>query len=223
MLLALGGVALLAGLAVALVDQFTAPLIAEQQRLRTERAVFEVLPGATGFRTLRLTSNGLEEAPSGPGADSLYAAYDAAGELVGVAIIGSGPGYAGPVQAMFAYRPACRCITASRILRSNETPGFGDKLGFDPEFLENFKSLDARLNAEGTALAHPIVAVRHGTKTEPWQIDAIAGATISSRALARAADSAANRAVPAIERHLDRLTLDASLVGARNGQPGTGF
>ncbi len=206
LLLALGGVALFAGLAVSLVDQLTAPIIAEQYRLRTEQAVFGVLPGATQLRALHLSANGIAEgAPSVKGEMPLYAAYDPAGKLLGIAIIGSGAGYAGPVQAMFAYRPDCRCITASKVLRSNETPGFGDRLGVDPEFLENFRALDARLNAEGTGLAHPIVAVRHGTKTEPWQIDALAGATISSRALARAADSAANRAIPWIERNIDRL------------------
>lgn len=202
MLLALGGVALFSGLAVSVVDQLTAPIIAEQYRLRTEQAVFQVFPEASRFRTLQLTERGLEDAPAGVGSDRLYAAYDAGGGLLGVAIVGSALGYAGLVQAMFAYRPACRCITAAKVLRSNETPGFGDKLDTDLEFLKNFKALDVRLNAEGTALMHPLVAVRHGTKTESWQIDAIAGATISSRAMARAADTAANRAVPWIERQL---------------------
>lgn len=208
MLLALGGVALFSGLAVSVVDQLTAPIIAEQYRLRTERAVFQVFPEAARFRTLQLTEKGLEDAPPGAGGDRLYAAYDAQGGLLGVAIVGSALGYAGPVQAMFAYRPSCRCITAAKVLRSNETPGFGDKLDTDPEFRENFRALDARLNAEGTALIHPIVAVRHGTKTEPWQIDAIAGATISSRAMARAADTAASRALPWIERQLAWLKGD---------------
>ncbi len=103
-----------------------------------------------------------------------------------------------------AYDPGCQCIVGSKVLKSNETPGFGDKLDFDPEFLKNFHALEARLNAEGSALANAIVTVKHGAKTEPWQIDAITGATISSTAMGRAANAAAQRAVPAIQRAIQQ-------------------
>lgn len=201
MLRTLGGIALLSGLLVALVYQFTLPIIAENQRVLTEKAVFHVLPGAAGKRDFVITpEGGLVPAAAGTGGDLVYGAYDAEGRLLGLAITGTGPGYAGPVKVMFAYDPGCNCITGSKVLQSNETPGFGDKLDFDPDFLENFKALDARLNAEGTALANAIVTVKHGAKSEPWQIDAITGATISSNAMGRAANAAAQRAVPAIER-----------------------
>ena len=47
--------------------------------------------------------------------------------------------------------------------------------------------------------------VKHGTKTEPWQIDAIAGATISSQAVARMLNDSAQQMVPKIMTYLDRL------------------
>jgi electron transport complex protein RnfG len=50
------------------------------------------------------------------------------------------------------------------------------------------------------------VTVKHGTKTDPWQIDAITGATISSRAMGKAANQAAQRAAPAIQRGLAILS-----------------
>ena len=107
---------------------------------------------------------------------------------------------------MFAYDPHRQAIVRSKVQKSNETPGFGDKLDTDPAFLKNFEALDARLNAEGRALANPIVTVKNGTKTEPWQIDAITGATISSRAMGKAANQAAQRAAPAIQRDLALLS-----------------
>lgn len=211
MLRTLGVIALISGLLVALVYQFTLPIITENQRILTEKAVFRVLPGAVAKRDFMLTPEGrLAPAPVGTSGDLIYGAYDAAGRLLGLAITGSGPGYAGPVKIMFAYDPSCDCITGSKVLQSNETPGFGDKLDLDPDFLENFKALDARLDAEGSALANAIVTVKHGTKTEPWQIDAITGATISSNAMGRAANSAAQRAVPAIERDLVWLSSPPS-------------
>lgn len=207
MLRTLGGIAMISGLLVALVYQFTLPIIAENQRVLTEQAVFRVLPGAVGKRDFVITADGALS-PAGEGVDGalVYGAYDQDGGLVGVAITGSALGYAGPVNVMFAYDPECACITASKVLQSNETPGFGDKLDFDPAFLKNFEALDARLNDGGDALANEIVTVKHGTKTQSWEIDGISGATISSKAMGRAANNAAQRAVPAIARDLAVLT-----------------
>ncbi len=207
MLRTLGGIAMLSGLLVALVYQVTLPIIAENQRVLTEQAVFRVFPGAVSKRDFVITEQGgLAPAVDGASATLVYGAYDPAGRLLGAAITGAGPGYAGPVKVMFAYDPGCQCITASKVLSSNETPGFGDKLDFDPEFLENFKALDARLDTAGAALDNPIETVKHGTKTQPWEIDGISGATISSNAMGQAANRAATLAVPAIERDLAWLS-----------------
>jgi Na+-translocating ferredoxin:NAD+ oxidoreductase subunit G len=46
MLRTLAGIAILSGLLVVLVYQVTKPIIAENERILTEQAVFEVLPGA---------------------------------------------------------------------------------------------------------------------------------------------------------------------------------
>jgi electron transport complex protein RnfG len=207
MLRALAGIAMVSGLLVVLVDQATAPIIAEKQRVRTEKTVFEVLPGSTSKRDLLITADGkLVPAAAGVSGDPVYATYDATGQLRGLAFIGVGAGYAGPVQVMFAYDPACQCIIGSKVIKSNETPGFGDKLDTDPNFRKNFEALDARVADDGKSLANPILTVKHGTKTEPWQIDAISGATISSRAMGRAANQAAQRAVPVIQRELESLS-----------------
>ncbi|SDX88000.1 electron transport complex protein RnfG [Allochromatium warmingii] len=207
MLRTLGVIATLSGLLVVLADQITQPMIAEKQRLLTEQLVFQVIPGAVTKRDFIITADGrLEATASGASGEPIYAAYTAAGQLQAVAIVGSGGGYAGPVQVMFAYDPSCQCIVGSQVLKSNETPGFGDKLDTDPAFRENFRALEARVDTAGTALANPIVTVKHGTKTAPWQIDAITGATISSRAMGKAANQAAQRAAPVIQRDLAKLT-----------------
>lgn len=206
MLRALGGISLISGLLVVLAYQATLPIIAENRRVRTERAVFRAIPGAVSKRDFVVTDKGLESAGEGVQGEPVYAAYGEAGELKGVAITGVGSGYGGPLQVLFNYDPTCQCIAGSQVLQSTETPGFGDKLGTDPEFLENMKALDARLNVDGSALANPIVTVKHGTKTQPWQIDAITGATISSKAMGQAVNRAIGRAVPAVQRDLTKLT-----------------
>ncbi len=208
MLRTLGVIAMISGLLVAMAYEITAPIIAESERIATEQAVLRIIPGAVSKRDFTISPEGLVPAgqAAGAGGQTIYAAYDAAGQLKGLAITGVGTGYAGPLQVMFAYDAALQAIVGSKVLKSNETPGFGDKLDTDPTFLKNFEALDARLNAEGTALANPIVTVKNGTKTDPWQIDAITGATISSRAMGKAANQAAQRAAPAIQRGLAILS-----------------
>jgi electron transport complex protein RnfG len=106
---------------------------------------------------------------------------------------------------MYAYDPACQCINAIRVTKMNETPGLGDAVVKDPEFQRNFEALDARVNGDVTALANRIVTVKHGTKREPWQIDAISGSTVTSKAIGRGLDQSAQRLVPRIQRHLAEL------------------
>lgn len=205
MLRTLGGIAAISGLLVVLVYQLTAPIIAENQRVRTERAVFTVIPGAVAKRDLVLTDQGLVPAGQGAQGEQVFAAYDGTGRLLGVAFPGAAQGYADVIRFLFGYDPGCRCVVGMQVLKSTETPGLGDKIEKDPAFLANFRSLEARLDPEGDRLANAIETVKHGTKSEPWQIDAISGATISSNATGRALNQAAQRVVPAIERSLDLL------------------
>ncbi len=205
MLRTLGGIAMMSGLLVVLVYQTTLPIIAENQRLLTEKAVFQVIPGAVTKRDFVVTEGGLQPVETGGAGTVIYAAAGADGGLRGVAFPGAARGYQDVIQFLFGYDPDCQCIVGSKVLKSTETPGLGDKISTDPEFLKNFVALDARLNADGTALANPIVPVKHGTKTQPWQIDAVSGATISSNAMARALNDAAQDLLPKVQRELATL------------------
>ena len=80
----LGAIAMLSGLLVVLVFQFTKPIIAENQRVAIEQAVFQVVPGATSRSDWVLTDSGL--ATSGSDGEVIYAAYSGDGELKGVAL-----------------------------------------------------------------------------------------------------------------------------------------
>lgn len=212
MLRTLGGIAMLSGLLVVLVYQFTLPIIAENQRIATEKAVFRVIPGAASKQDFLVGPKGLLPLAEAQAAEiegeTIYAAYDEGGALVGVAFPGAAQGYQDVIKFLFGYDPHCQCVVGSKVLKSTETPGLGDKIDFDPQFLENFKALDASLNTAGDALANSIATVKHGTKTEPWQIDAISGATISSKALGKALNASAQEIAPIVQRDLVRLTGD---------------
>ena len=211
MLRTLGGIAMLSGLLVVLVYQFTLPIIAENQRIATEKAVFRVVPGAVSKRDFLARPDGLvlvSEAGDDEEGMIVYASYGGDGKLVGVAFPGAAQGYQDTIKFLFGYDPRRQCVVGSKVLKSTETPGLGDKIDFDPAFMKNFKALDARVNAAGDALANPIQTVKHGTKSNPWEIDAISGATISSAALGRALNASAQRIVPLIQRGLGLLSED---------------
>ena len=207
MLRTLGLVAALSGFLVVLAHHLTLPLIEENKRIAIERALFKVIPGAVTRRDFQLTPDGIEplvEAPPAQGMH-LYAGYDADGNLAGVALEAAAQGYQDVIRVLYSYDPSCECIRGMEVLKMAETPGIGDKIAKDPDFLQNFEALDARLDAAGSELANAIISVKSGSKSEPWQIDAISGATISCKAVARMLNDSAHQAAPVILRHLGVL------------------
>ena len=207
MLRTLGSIAMLAGFLVVMVFQWTKPIIEENKRIAIEKAVSIVVPGVASKKDYILGASGLfpaEEADTSQG-EKIYAAYDEKGVLKGIAMEAAATGYADVIRILYGYDPACQCVTGIKVLKMAETPGLGDKIAFDPEFLKNFEALDAKLNADQSALENKIVAVKHGTKTQPWQVDSISGATISSVAIARMINQSGQRMFPLIAKHLAQL------------------
>jgi electron transport complex protein RnfG len=135
-----------------------------------------------------------------PAALPVFLGYGENDELVGAVITSQAMGYQDLVTVLFSYSFEKQAIIGSKVLESKETPGLGDKVELEPHFLANFEALDARLNDDGTALANPIVTVKQGEKTEPWQIDGITGATITSDAIGVILNKGASEWVPLLER-----------------------
>ena len=206
----LGIIAMLSGLLVVLVFQFTQPIIADNQRIAIERAVFQVVPGASARVDRIIDADGLHALGADAVGEVVYAAYDDTGKLKGIAMAAGAQGYQDVVKLLYGYDPDCQCVRGIKILKMTETPGLGDKIAFDPAFLENFVALDARLNATGDGLSNPIRAVKHGAKQHPWEVDAIAGATISSVAVARAIDRSLQRNAPLIQRYRRQFETPAT-------------
>lgn len=207
-------IATISGLLVVMVVEMTRPLIAENRRIAVERAIFQVIPAAVQWQEYRLSNEKLiapdqlspnqlkDKADSGI---SIYAGFNQKGELAGIATEAAAQGYANTIRLLYGYNPECECITGIKILKSAETPGLGDKIFKDLNFIANFKALVARLNAEQSALENAIVTVKHGKKTEPWQIDAISGATVSSRAVGKALNTSAQYLLPRLVNPLSQI------------------
>ena len=205
--------ALLSGFLVVMVVQWATPYIEANQKA----AVFNVVKGASVSKAFYATDNGLLPAEQADGNGiMIYGGYDDSDRLLGIALPGVANGYAGPVHVMYAYQPDQKAIIAYQVLTMTETPGLGDKVLTDENFLANFHQLDARLASDNNQLANAIVTVKSGTKTQPWEIDAISGATVTSTTIGVAINQSAQRWLPVIHRSMDLLMPDQEPDGETN-------
>ncbi|PPQ37870.1 FMN-binding protein [Rhodoblastus acidophilus] len=209
MLRALSVVSAICGLIIVGSYLLTLDRAKDNRRLASERAVIKVLPDAKSVKPWLALANG-DVVPAGEGdpptgAVRFYAAYDANGHLDGVAAEGAAKGYADTVRVMFGYRKACQCIVGFGVVSMRETPGIGDKIITDKDFLANFKALDVKLTEDLAGLANEVKVVKHGTKAQGWQIDAISGSTVTSRAVGKGINDAAQILLPRLVPKIDRL------------------
>ncbi len=202
MLRTLGLVATISGLLVVMSFRLTLPIIEQNKREAIERALFRLVPDAVSRRDFIASDNTIQSAAEGLDGEKLYAGYGQDGKLKGIALEAAAPGYQDVIRILYAYDPYCQCIRGFEVLKMAETPGIGDKIIKDPTFLNNFEALQARPNADGSGLEQAIVPVKNGTKTQPWEIDAISGATISSNAIARMLNDKSQLMSPLIQRNL---------------------
>ncbi|MCF6202834.1 MAG: FMN-binding protein [Methylococcaceae bacterium] len=216
----LGLVSMISGLLVVLIYEYTKPIIAENQRLATERAIFKVLPKATSRLTFIIKEGKIEllKVEDKTKGDLIYAGYDANNQFVGIALNAAEQGYQDIIKLLYGYQPEKGCITGYDVLKSTETPGFGTKITTDEEFLANFNCLDAKVSPSLSGLINEIKTVRHGTKQNPWEIDAISGSTITSNALGRMFNQSANALHPIITQNLSLLKQAKEKAEGKHGQ-----
>nr|VFJ92548.1 MAG: electron transport complex protein RnfG [Candidatus Kentron sp. H]VFJ93458.1 MAG: electron transport complex protein RnfG [Candidatus Kentron sp. H]VFK00241.1 MAG: electron transport complex protein RnfG [Candidatus Kentron sp. H] len=186
---------LLSGIAIAGIYDITLPRITANKAAALQTAVFKVLPGTATFQAIGYRDGKLfvQEDPASD-ADFVYAGFDERDRLVGYAIPGEGPGFQDTIKLLYGYRPDEGRLTGMEVLESRETPGLGDKIYKDPDFVASFR----RLRPDPA-----IVAVKKGKRSAPNEIDAITGATISSVAIAKIINKTHARWLPRLMEPAD--------------------
>jgi electron transport complex protein RnfG len=173
----LGLAGLLSGLIIVFVYEATLPAIEAYKARVLREAVFEVLPGISRMQRLVYEEGDLEPSDiERKGDEAIFAGYDSQDRLVGYAIPGAGPGFQDIIRVLYGYLPDKRQVSGMQVLESRETPGLGDKIYKDRAFVANFDAL---------SIDPEIRVVKQGTSTRPNEVDAITGATISSKAVVR--------------------------------------
>lgn len=153
---------------------FTKPYIAQNKAEALQSAILEVLPNTVRFETMAWDGRQLVKVENAEGLDAVYYGFDKEDKFTGVAIPGEASGYQDMITALAGYNPDEDIIIGLKVLDNKETPGLGDKIIIDQSFQENFTKL---------ATGPEIVVVKKGEKTKANEIEAITGATISSKAI----------------------------------------
>jgi len=168
---------LVSGVAIIGIYESTLPTITANKARELREAVFKVLPGVSQMQALVYRDGELVvvDVP-GKGEPVVYGGYKDQGDFVGYAMPAAGPGFQDTIAILYGYKPEEKIVVGMEVLESRETPGLGDKIYKDAEFVGGFSSL---------SVEPEIFAVKKGTKSRPNEIDAITGATISSKAVVR--------------------------------------
>ena len=168
---------LVSGVAIIGIYESTLPTITANKARELREAVFKVLPGVSQMQAL-VYRDGQLVAVEKPDKDEpvVYGGYDEQAEFVGYAMPAAGPGFQDTIGILYGYQPEKKIVVGMEVLESRETPGLGDKIYKDAAFVGGFSAL---------SVVPEIVAVKKGTKSQPNEIDAITGATISSKAVVR--------------------------------------
>lgn len=157
-------ICLVASAALAGVNQVTAPIIAEQQEAAANAAYLAVLPEADGFEEVTdfATTN----------VQSVLKATNGAGWVIKA----SAKGFGGDVPVVVGF-DAGGAIVGIQFMENSETAGYGQKLVDGSE--------------EGVAFVQQFVGMTEAPVVGT-NIDAISGATVSSKAAASAVTTAIN-------------------------------
>ena len=148
----------ISGCVIGVVYFITAPVAAQKAEIMKQESMKSLVPEAESFQEVQ-------------GKDKWFAAQKG-GKTIAYVVPGESKGYGGAIKMLVAVTPDGKVIDYS-ILVHNETPGLGDNAS-KPAFRDQFKGKSSE----------QLVVVKDKSKAE--NIQAMTGATISSRAVTKA-------------------------------------
>ncbi|MGB2705774.1 MAG: FMN-binding protein [Candidatus Omnitrophota bacterium] len=172
-------VGLISGAALVLMYTYANPLIVKNQKDEMQKAIFKIFPDGKTYD---------KEVFEGA---AVFKIKDKNGKLLGYAFLAEGNGYQGVIKIMAGIKTDLETLVGIEILESQETPGLGQEITTD-KFTSQFKDLK---------VAPAITYLKNIKPTKPNEIQAITGATISSRAVV----TILNEKIKVIKEHLGKL------------------
>jgi len=157
-------VAAIAGLCLGAAYEVTKEPIAQQAIIEKDNAMKEILPEADKFQVSS------KEIPEGSVIKEINEAYSG-NEIVGYAFKVAPKGFGGLIEMMVGISKDGK-ISGIKVMNHSETPGLGAN-ATNPKFSEQFKN---------KPIEQPLEVVKTGASKDN-QVDALTGATITSKAV----------------------------------------
>jgi len=176
MITALAVVGILSGISLVFVYNYATPKIKINVRNETHRAIGDIFPDGSDIEPMK-------------GDEEMFSVKDKSGKLLGYAIIAEGNGYQGAIKMIAGVAGDFKTMKGMEVLDSQETPGLGAEIANKP-FTGQFNGLE---------ITHEIEYVKNKKPSEPYQIEAITGATISSRAVVNILNDSIDKARKAMK------------------------
>jgi Na+-translocating ferredoxin:NAD+ oxidoreductase subunit G len=159
-------ISVIAGGLLTLFALYTGPRIEENARRALQAAISDVLPGIESYREVKNSEN-----------FRIYEGKNAAGRCIGYAIYSADSGFQDKIALIFSVSPDLARIHSLAVLEQKETPGLGAKIADEQFFLQFWREKSLR---QPVTFAKPPKARKDLGDSE---INAISGATISSKAV----------------------------------------
>ena len=189
------GAGAIAGLLIVSAYTATLPRIEQHQGEVMQAAITEVLKAPASYDTLYLYNGALAKSvPAGTDTKKLekvYLGHDASGKRIGFAVSAAENGFHDLVTLMFGYDASAHKLIAMKVIGNKETPGLGNKIETDSEFVNGFVNAVVPING----------VKKDRGKSGPSDVVMITGATISSRAVIRIIDNAIARWQPLMDAY----------------------
>ncbi len=145
--------------------------------------------------------------PGGVGAREVYVCYDAETDAtLGFAVDASGGGFVDNIRLVVGLSPDLSQISGIRVIEQIETPGLGNKIETDPDWYGQYTGMDAGVAIE---------TLKAGADNEQNQINAITGATWSSRYVSDIVNDVLAKVRPELERLSANGQLERGALRAR--------
>ncbi|MFN2340624.1 MAG: RnfABCDGE type electron transport complex subunit G [Halanaerobium sp.] len=169
LILTLAAIGIISALLLTFVYEWTTPYIQANQTEARKQAINEVLPNIEEVEEVEKNDN------------LFYEGYDSDGNQVGVAFQNTGGGYNGAIEIMVGVNLESDKIYKISVLNHQETPGLGARIT-ENEFKSNFED---KVFGDYSVVKTP--------PSEETEVQAIAGATISSESATKIIEDALDK------------------------------
>jgi electron transport complex protein RnfG len=171
MLVTLTIIGIISGALLSGISSWAAPKIEANRKAETERAIFVVQQEATKYKKVEKLDF------------ELYEVFDEENKSLGYALPHEGNGFQGKIRLIIGLNKELTNVLGMEVLEQVETPGLGTKVTETP-FTDQFINL---------VVTPQINSVKGIQPQNPNEVQALTGATISSKAVVRIINDGINR------------------------------